>query len=402
MLRYGLPGVIAPRMRKKGGNLMPEASVQASPDTLQDFRSKARSFIASDIAAKQHVWAERKGVGKDVWEKAGGLGLVSPDLSTEYGGGGHDFSFFAALLEERAYLDDRSWGISNQAIVVQYLLHHGTDGQKQRYLPELASGRMLAAIAMTEPHTGSDLKSIETRAVRVNSGYRLDGVKTFISHVRDADLIVVAARTDNQGGARDVSLLLVETAECPGFRIRRHLPKIGQTGLDTSEIEFDSVMLPDTAVLGGVEGRGFHQMMQDLPYERMIVTVSGIATMERAFQLAADYARERIVFGKPLIAHQNTRFKLAAMKTECTVGRAFVQDCIRKLAEGTLDSTTASCAKLWVSEAEGRVVDEALQLFGGRGYTTDYPIAQIFIDSRVERIYGGTSEIMKEIIARSI
>ena len=254
---------------------------------------------------------------------------------------------------------------------------------------------------MTEPHTGSDLKSIETRAVRTEGGYRLDGVKTFISHVRDADIVLVAAKTGTAGGSADVSLLIVETAS-EGFRIDRHLPKVGQTGLDTSEIAFDAVELSDTAVLGGVEGRGFSQLMQELPYERMIVAVSGLATMERAFALATNYARERSVFGKPLITHQNARFKLADMKTKCVVGRAFVQDCITRLAAGTLDTATASCAKLWITETEGGVVDEALQLFGGRGYLADYPIAQIFIDARVERIYGGTSEIMREIIARSI
>lgn len=381
----------------------PHARDTASPaePALDAFRRRARAFIAAEITPHQARWSERKGVEKAVWEKAGALGLVSPDVPEAFGGGGHDFGYLAALLEERAFLDDRSWGISNQAIVVQYLLHNGTEDQKRRYLPELTRGRLLGAIAMTEPQTGSDLKSIETRAVRTADGYRLDGVKTFISHVRDADLILVAAKTGASGGSGDVSLMIVETATA-GFRISRHLPKIGQTGLDTSEIVFEGVALPATAVLGGVEGRGFYQLMQELPYERMIVAVSALATMERAFGLATGHARERMVFGKPLIAHQNARFKLADMKTKCLVARAFVESCIAKLSAGTLDTATASAAKLWVTEAEGEVVDEALQLFGGRGYLSDYPIAQVFIDSRVERIYGGTSEIMREIIARSI
>ncbi|MES2481283.1 MAG: acyl-CoA dehydrogenase family protein [Pseudomonadota bacterium] len=372
-------------------------------EDIVSYRARADRFVAEEIAPRQAEWAREHGVSPEVWRRAGELGLVSPDLPVQWGGGGGDYRHFAALLEARGKHDDRSWGISNQAIVVQYLHHHGTPAQQARYLRRLAQGELLGAIAMTEPHTGSDLKNIRANAVRIPGGWRLNGRKTFISHVRYAGLVVVAARSTTEDGREGVSLFLVEPSQAPGYRIVKHLDKLGQRGIDTSEIALDNVEVADDALLGGAPGKGFRQMMSDLPYERMIVAVSAIATMERAFALAVDYTRERTVFGQPVAQFQHTRFKLAEIKTRCVIGRSFVDSCIDKQVAGTLDSATASMAKLWLSETSFSVVDDCLQMFGGQGYIHDeHPIAQIFADSRAERIYGGTSEVMKEIIARTI
>jgi acyl-CoA dehydrogenase len=367
----------------------------------QQIGQRAETFIAQEIAPHQARWAQESGISPDIWVKAGDLGLISPDVPKEHGGAGGDFRAFAAVLEARARQDDRSWGVSNQAIVINYILHHGTDQQRSKYLADLLSGRLIGAIAMTEPSAGSDLKAIRARVRREDGGYILSGRKSFISNVRDAGLIIVAVKTDDNSGVRGISLMLVDVPTA-GYQIVRHLPKVGQRGLDTSEIDFAEVRLGEDALLGGVEGRGFAQLMDELPYERMIVAVTAIATMERALAVASDYARTRAAFGKKLIELQHIRFKLAEMKTQCIVGRAFVESCIDKLIRGELDAATASTAKLWLSEAEFGVVDDAVQIFGGNGYLADYPVAQIFIDARVDRIYGGTSEIMKEIIARTL
>jgi acyl-CoA dehydrogenase len=367
----------------------------------EEIGKRAEAFIAAEIAPHQAKWEAESGISKEIWLKAGELGLISPDVPKAHGGAGGDFRAFSAILEARARQDDRSWGVSNQAIVINYILHHGTDVQREKYLARLLSGRLIGAIAMTEPSAGSDLKAIQARVRRVDGGYVLSGRKSFISNVRDAGLIIVAAKTDGNAGVRGISLMLVDVP-AKGFEIVRHLPKVGQRGLDTSEIDFADVALGEDALLGGVEGFGFAQLMEELPYERMIVAVTAIATMERALAIASDYAKTRSAFGKKLIELQHIRFKLAEMKAQCTVGRAFVETCIERLIKGELDAATASTAKLWLTEAEFGIVDECVQIFGGNGYISDYPIAQIFIDARVDRIYGGTSEIMKEIIARTV
>lgn len=361
----------------------------------------AEAFITREIAPFQEKWAQRSGIDPEIWLKAGELGLISPDVPKEHGGAGGDFRAFAAILEARARQDDRSWGISNQAIVINYILHHGTDGQRAKYLPSLLAGRLIGAIAMTEPHTGSDLKAITARARRADDGYVISGRKSFISNVRDAGLIIVAVKTDDNAGVRGISLMLVDVP-AKGFEVVRHLPKVGQKGLDTSEIDFADVQLGADALLGGVEGRGFAQLMDELPYERMIVAVTAVATMERALAIASDYAKTRSAFDKKLIELQHIRFKLAEMKAQCTVGRTFVEACIDRLIRGELDAATASTAKLWLTEAEFGIVDQCVQILGGNGYLSDYTAAQLFIDARVDRIYGGTSEIMKEIIARTV
>jgi acyl-CoA dehydrogenase len=288
------------------------------------------------------------------------------------------------------------------AIVAHYLLNLGTEAQKKKYLPKLASGEMIAAIAMSEPGAGSDLKGIRTTAVRDGDAYAINGSKTFISNGYLADLIVVVTKTDPAAGAKGVSLMLLETKDCAGFRVGRILEKIGQKGQDTCELFFDNARVPLENVLGGVEGKGFGQLMNELPYERTILGVAGVAAIERALRLTVEYTRERRAFGQALIEMQNTRFVLAEIKTEATVARIFIDRCIQDMIDGRMDTVQASMAKYWISDLQCKVIDNCLQLFGGYGYMLEYPIAQMYVDARVQRIYGGANEIMKEIISRSL
>jgi acyl-CoA dehydrogenase len=288
------------------------------------------------------------------------------------------------------------------AIVAHYLLNQGTDEQKHKYLPRLASGELIAAIAMSEPGAGSDLKGIRTTATRGEDGYRLHGSKTFISNGYLADLILVVARTDPGAGSKGISLMLLETRDNPGFSVGRILEKMGQKGQDTCELFFDGAHVPLANVLGETPGRGFAQLMSELPYERTIVGVAGVACIERALDLTVAHARERKAFGQALIEMQNTRFVLAEAKTEATVARVFIDRCIEDVIAGRMDTVQASMAKYWITDLQCKIVDQCLQLFGGYGYMLEYPIAQMYLDARVQRIYGGANEIMKEIIARSL
>jgi len=306
------------------------------------------------------------------------------------------------VFEELGYAGDMAFGLHVHAIVAHYLLNQGTEEQKRRYLPQLASGEMVAAIAMSEPGAGSDLKGIRTSAVRGADGYRLNGSKTFISNGYLADLILVVAKTDPAGGAKGISLMLLETRDNPGFRVGRILEKVGQKGQDTCELFFDDAHVPLANVLGGEEGRGFVQLMTELPYERTIIGVAGVAAIERALHLTVEHAKERRAFGQALIEMQNTRFVLAEIKTEATVARIFIDRCVEDMLAGRMDTVRASMAKYWLSDLQCKVVDGCVQLFGGYGYMLDYPIAQMYVDARVHRIYGGANEIMKEIIARSL
>jgi acyl-CoA dehydrogenase len=306
------------------------------------------------------------------------------------------------VYEEMARRSLTGMNTSVHAIVAHYLLNHGTEAQKRHYLPRMARGELVGAIAMTEPGTGSDLQAIRTRATRTDHGWRIDGSKTFISNGFLAGVVLVVCKTDPQQRARGTSILIVETEGAKGFRVGRVLPKMGLKAQDTSELFFDGVEVPHENLLGGVEGQGFFQLMGDLPYERLIIGVMALAAMEGAYQATLDYVRERQVFGKPLAEQQNTRFKLAEIATQVMVGRAFIDQCVHRLLAGELDTATASMAKLWGSETQGRVVDECLQLFGGYGYMDEYVISRMYTDARVQRIYGGTSEIMKEVISRSL
>ncbi len=372
-----------------------------SPD-LEVYRDTLRRFVETEIVPHQERYARQQHVDRELWTKAGELGVLCADIPEEYGGAGGDFAHMAALFDELAAAGDTSFGVHVHIIVAHYLLNHGTEEQKRKYLPQLASGAMVGAIAMSEPAAGSDLQGIRTRAVRDGDGYVINGSKIFISNGYLADLIVVVAKTDATAGARGISLLLVETRNVEGFRVGRILDKVGQKGQDTCELFFDNVRVPADAVLGGAEGKGFAQLMSELPYERTLVAIGAVAAIECALRLTLEYARERSAFGQKLIELQNVRFKLAEIKTFAVVARTFVDRCIVQVLDGTLDTATASMAKWYLTDLQCKVVDECVQIFGGYGYMLEYPIARMYVDARVQPIYGGTNEIMKEIIARSL
>jgi acyl-CoA dehydrogenase len=369
---------------------------------LELFRETARRFVAEEITAHMDRFTKQQHVDRRAWEKAGELGLLLADIPGEYGGGGGNFAHVATVTEELTYAGDFGFGLAVHSIVSNYLLHKGTEAQKRKYLPELASGRMIGAIAMTEPNAGSDLQSVRTRAELRDGHYVINGSKIFISNGSMADLIIVVAKTDANARAKGMSLLLLETRDAPGFKVGRVLDKLGQKSADTSELFFDDVRVPAANLLGEAEGQGFFQLVEELPYERTLCAVSAVASIETALRLTLDYTRGRQAFGKPLFELQNTRFKLAEVKAQALAGRVLVDRCIERLIEGTMDADTAAAAKLWTTEALGKVVDECLQLHGGYGYMMEYPITRLYADARVQRIYGGTSEIMKEIIARSL
>ncbi|GAB3552319.1 acyl-CoA dehydrogenase family protein [Noviherbaspirillum agri] len=369
---------------------------------LETFRDAVRRFVEGEVAPHQERWRKQQHVDRDLWRKGGEMGLLLADIPEAYGGSGGSFAHQCVVFEELAYAGDVAFGLHVHSIVAHYLLNQGTEEQKRKYLPRLASGEMVAAIAMSEPGAGSDLKGVRTTAVRDGDGYLLNGSKTFISNGYLADLIVVVAKTDPEAGAKGISLMLLETKDCAGFRVGRILEKIGQKGQDTCELFFDNARVGPDSVLGGAEGRGFAQLMNELPYERTIVGVSGVAMIERAVRLTTDYTRERKAFGQALIDMQNTRFVLAEAKTEATIARTFIDRCIVDMMEGRMDAVLASMAKYWISDLQCKVIDNCLQLFGGYGYMLEYPIAQMYADARVQRIYAGSNEIMKEIIARSL
>ncbi len=372
---------------------------------LDSFRDTVRRFIATEITPHQEAWKQQQHVDRAVWNKAGELGILLADISDDYGGSGGSFAHQCVVFEELSSAGDSSFGLHVHAIVAHYLQNQGTAAQKEKYLPLLASGEMVAAIAMSEPGAGSDLKGIRSSAVLDpgdGDAYVLNGSKTFISNGYLADLIVVVCKTDPDAGAKGVSLLLLETKDCAGFRVGRILEKIGQKGQDTCELFFDNVRVPLENILGGVEGKGFIQLMTELPYERTILGVSGVAAIERALRLTVEHTKERKAFGQALIEMQNTRFVLAEIKTEATIARTFIDRCIVDMIEGRMDAELASMAKYWISDLQCKVIDQCLQLFGGYGYMLEYPIAQMYVDARVQKIYGGANEIMKEIIARSL
>ncbi len=371
---------------------------------LDSFRDTVRRFVATEITPHQEAWKQQQHVAREVWNKTGELGILLADIPEDYGGSGGSFAHQCVVFEELAAAGDSSFGLHVHAIVAHYLNNQGTTAQKEKYLPLLASGEMVAAIAMSEPGAGSDLKGIRSTAIKNADGdaYVLNGSKTFISNGYLADLIVVVCKTDPAAGAKGVSLLLLETKDCAGFRVGRILEKVGQKGQDTCELFFDNVRVPLDRVLGGIEGKGFSQLMTELPYERTIIGVSGVASIERALHLTVEHTRERKAFGQALIEMQNTRFVLAEIKTEATIARTFIDRCIVDLMEGRMDAELASMAKYWISDLQCKVIDQCVQLFGGYGYMLEYPIAQMYVDARVQRIYGGSNEIMKEIIARSL
>jgi acyl-CoA dehydrogenase len=371
-------------------------------EDLDAFRDLARSFCEKELVPNQERWIAQKQVDRELWTKAGEVGLLCLSIPEQYGGGGGTFAHETVLMEEQIRAGDSCWGNSvHSGIVAHYLLNYGTEEQKLRWLPKLASGELVGAIAMTEPGTGSDLQSITTKAVRDGDGYLVNGAKTFITNGSQADLVIVAAKTDSSQGAHGVSLVVVETAT-EGFRHGRVLDKIGMKGQDTAEMFFDDVRVPAENVLGGAEGQGFVQLMRQLPQERLIIAVTSVGAIEAAVAETLRYTKERTAFGREIFNFQNTRFKLAECATEATVCRAFLDQCIEAHLKGELDVPTAAKAKWWCSDRAYRVIDECVQLHGGYGYMNEYPIARAWADIRVQRIFGGTNEIMKEIISRTL
>jgi acyl-CoA dehydrogenase len=371
-------------------------------DELDALRESVRRFSANVLAPRETKWQHARRVDPLSWRDVGGMGMLLAGVPEQYGGGGGTFAHDCVVFEELEYAGVTSLGKHVHEICAHYVLAHGTEEQKCRWLPPMARGELVGAIAMSEPSAGSDLQGIRTRAVRDGVEIVLDGSKTFISNGQVAGLVCVVAKTDPEAGSKGLSLVMVETEGLAGFRRGATLDKLGQHGQDTSELFFDGCRVPAGNLLGGVEGRGFAQLMDQLPYERTIVGLVAVAAMERAVHLTTDYARERRAFGKALLEMQNTRFKLAEAKTLAHVGRVFIDSCIVRQLAGTLDTATASMAKWWLTDMQCRVLDECLQLFGGYGYMREYPIARMYADARVQRIYGGTNEIMKEIIARTL
>jgi len=365
--------------------------------------SVARFFAEHAPPERVEKWRRDGIVERAMWREAGGAGLLCLSVPEQYGGQGGDFRHEAILAEQISRRQVSGFAASlHNAIVAPYILHYGSDEQKKRWLPKMASGEFIGAIAMTEPGAGSDLQGVRTTARLDGNHYVIDGQKTFISNGQLADLVIVVAKTDPSKGAKGTSLIVVETADASGFHRGRNLDKIGMEAQDTSELFFDDVRVRTSNLLGPQEGMGFVQLMQQLPQERLTIGVSGVAVMERALDLTIAYAKERKAFGQRLIDFQNTQFKLAECKTEATVARVFIDRLIGLHLEGKLDAATASMAKYWVSDLECKIVDTCLQLFGGYGYMNEYPIARMFRDSRVQRIYGGANEIMKVLIARAL
>ncbi len=369
---------------------------------LTMFRDSVRRFIAQEVLPNEPKWQEQKHVDREFWLKAGEAGLLCTDIPAEDGGLGADFRYEVVLSEELGYARSTSWGRAVHNILAQYISRHGTAEQKERYLPRMASGELIGAIAMTEPDAGSDLQSIRSSAIREGDHYVLNGAKTFITNGCIAGLVGVVCKTDPGERARGMSILLVETDGTQGFKVGKQLEKMGMRGQDAAELFFDNVRVPADNLLGNEEGRGFFQLMADLPYERMMIMVRAQAAMESALELTVEHCKDRSVFGEKLIDKQNTRFKLAEVKTAVTIGRVFLDHCITSFAAGELDGTLAAVGKLWLANQQNEVVAECLQLFGGYGYIMEYPIAQAYVDARVQTIYGGSNEVMKELIARTL
>lgn len=372
-------------------------------ETLNIFRRSMAAFL-DEHASPQHVarWTAQKCVDRETWRAAGAFGMLGLLVPEAYGGLGGDFRHERVLMEEFAKRGLEGWGVAvHNMIVAPYLIHHGTPAQRERWLPRIVSGETVLAIAMTEPGAGSDLQGMRTRAVRSGDGWIVNGSKVFISNGQSADLVLVCAKTEMDDGKDKISIFLME-GDADGFKRGRNLDKIGRDAQDTSELFFEDVRLRGDAILGGEPGRGFAQLMELLPQERLGIAVMGLGMLERALALTVDYVKEREAFGQPLIDFQNTSFALAEVKTEATIARVFVDHCTELLVQGKLDAATASMAKLWVTEREVDGIHRCLQFFGGYGYMNEYPIAQLYRDARIDTIHGGTSEIMKLLIARTL
>jgi len=368
---------------------------------LAQFRATVRRFYAERVAPRMAEWEERGQVDRDIWQEAGALGMLCTSAPDEYGGLGLDFRFGAIVLEEQALagLTAPAFGVHSET-VAPYLYNYGSEDMRAKWLPRLTAGTAIAALGMSEPSCGSDAKALKTTARRDGNHFVINGQKTFISNGEMADIVVLAARTNDTPGGKGISLILVET-DTPGFRRGKPLKKVGLRAQDTAELFFSDMRVPVSNLIGE-EGRGFEYLMSQLAKERMMIAVTAVAAAEAALKWAVDYAAERQAFGRAIKDFQNTRFKLAEAKTEVEIGRTFIDSCVAELIVGNLSPERAAMAKYWTSEMQGRVIDISLQVFGGYGYILDYPIARAYLDCRAQRLYGGTSEIMKEIIGRTL
>ena len=367
----------------------------------ETFRDSVRRFMEQEVAPHDERWQEQGYADREVWRKAGANGFLCASMPEAYGGAGADKLYSIVLMEEQARANNSSLGFGlHSEIVAPYLLHYGSEALKKKYLPKMASGEMIGAIAMSEPAAGSDLQGVKTTALQKNGLYILNGSKTFITNGWNCDLVIVVAKTDPAKGAKGTSLIVVDTS-MKGFSKGRRLKKMGLKGQDTAELFFDNVEVPAENLLGQ-ENNGFVYLMQELPWERLQIAIAAAAKAEAALEWTRSYVTDRKAFGRPVASFQNTRFKLAELATEVQIARVFVDRCIELLMSNALDAATASMAKYWVSDLECKVMDECVQLHGGYGYMWEFPIARAYVDARVQRIYGGTNEIMKEVISRSL
>lgn len=367
------------------------------------FSDAVGQFFEKECQPHVQDWRKAGVVPREIWSKAGEMGLLCASMPEEYGGAGGDFRHEAVIIEQQQWKGIDGFGITlHNAIVAPYIQHYGSEEQKQKWLPKLATGELVCAIAMTEPGTGSDLQNIKTTATKDGNGYVINGSKTFITNGQTADLVLVCAKTDPEKGAKGISIMVVETEEVEGFERGRNLDKVGQHAADTSELFFNDVKVPAMSLLGEEEGQGFIQLMQQLPQERHIIGLQGVGMIERAIAETVAYVKQRKAFGGTIFDFQNTQFELAECKTEATVAKVFADHCTEQLLKCELDAATASMSKYWISDLQCKIIDRCLQLHGGWGYMDEYPIAQMYADARVQRIYGGANEVMKMLIARTL